>query len=69
MMRIFNPIMSGPLFNILPHKKRFDKALATLHGYTNEVIEDRSKFLKDSNVTLATYNSEFGKDLKQKENE
>ncbi|KAI5641923.1 cytochrome p450 domain-containing protein [Phthorimaea operculella] len=59
--RMRNPVIGeDAIFNLLPHKRRQDRALKILHGQSMKVIEARREELKMLNLNKLDYNSEFG---------
>lgn len=52
---MFHPILllCKSLFNVLPCKASYDKALHILHSQTNNVIKTRHQLLHDSQSSLA----------------
>ncbi|KAJ2950765.1 hypothetical protein O0L34_g9029 [Tuta absoluta] len=59
--RMRNPVIGDDaIFNLLPHKRRQNRALKILHGQSMKVIEARREELKMLNVNKLHYNSEYG---------
>ncbi|CAH0629049.1 unnamed protein product [Chrysodeixis includens] len=60
-LRMQIPILGqDAIFNLLPYKKRQDKALKILHGQTNKVISTRRQELKNLNITSLKASDEVG---------
>ncbi|PZC76747.1 hypothetical protein B5X24_HaOG200076 [Helicoverpa armigera] len=60
-MRMQNPFMGqDAIFNLLPYKKKQEKALKIVHGQTHKVIEARRAELRRANITALPDSNDIG---------